>query len=84
MDQAVGRHLQPRRQIYLPDNHGQEPTDTKGTERAMTTLLTIILGLLAVILALLVLAASMYLAIVLYHEARWRQAKSDKYEQHNR
>ena len=43
-----------------------------------------ITGLPAVILALLVLAASMYLAIVLYHEARWRQAKSDKYEQHNR
>jgi len=50
----------------------------------MTTLLTIILGLLAVILALLVLAASMYLAIVLYHEARWRKIKSNKYEQHNR
>ncbi len=50
----------------------------------MTTLITIILGLLAVILALLVLAASMYLAIVLYHEARWRNIKSNKYEQHNR
>lgn len=50
----------------------------------MTTLITIILGLLAVILALLVLAASMYLAIVLYHEARWRKIKSNKYEQHNR
>jgi len=50
----------------------------------MTTLLTIILGLLAVILALLVLAAGMYLAIVLYHEARWRKIKSNKYEQHNR
>lgn len=50
----------------------------------MTTLLTIILGLLAVILALLVLAAAMYIAIVLYHEARWRNIKSNKYEQHNR
>ena len=50
----------------------------------MKTLLTIILGLLAVILALLVLAAAMYIAIVLYHEARWRRIKSNKYEQHNR
>lgn len=50
----------------------------------MTTLLTIIMGLLAVILALLVLAAAMYIAIVLYHEARWRKIKSEKYEQHNR
>ena len=50
----------------------------------MTTLITIILGLLAVILALIVLAASMYLAIILYHEARWRRIKSDRYEQHNR
>lgn len=50
----------------------------------MTTLLTIILGLLAVILALLVLAAAMYIAIVLYHEARWRKIKSERYEQHNR
>lgn len=50
----------------------------------MTTLLTIILVLLAVILALLVLAASMYIAIVLYHEARWRNIKSERYEQHNR
>ena len=50
----------------------------------MTTLLTIILGLLAVILALLVLAAAMYIAIILYHEARWRKIKSNKYEQHNR
>lgn len=50
----------------------------------MTTLLTIILVLLAVILALIVLAASMYLAIVLYHEARWRKIKSERYEQHNR
>ena len=50
----------------------------------MKTLLTIILGLLAVILALLVLAAAMYIAIVLYHEARWRKIKSNKYEQHNR
>ena len=50
----------------------------------MTTLLTIILALLATCLALVVLAASMYLAIVLYHEHRWRQSKSDKYEQHNR
>jgi len=50
----------------------------------MTTLLTIILGLLAVILALLVLAAAMYIAIILYHEARWRQIKSERYEQHNR
>lgn len=50
----------------------------------MTTLLTIILGLLAVILALVLLAASMYLAIVLYHEARWRNIKSNKYEQHNK
>ena len=49
----------------------------------MTTLITIILGLLAVILALLVLAASMYLAIVIYHEWRWRNIKSNKYEQHN-
>jgi len=47
------------------------------------TLITIILGLLAVILALLVLAASMYLAIVIYHEWRWRNIKSNKYEQHN-
>ena len=50
----------------------------------MTTLITIILGLLAVILALIVLAAAMYIAIILYHEARWRKIKSDKYEQHNR
>ena len=50
----------------------------------MTTLLTIILGLLAVILALIVLAAAMYIAIVLYHEARWRKIKSERYEQHNR
>ena len=50
----------------------------------MTTLLTIILGLLAVILALLVLAAAMHIAIILYHEARWRKIKSNKYEQHNR
>lgn len=50
----------------------------------MKTFIAIILGLLAVILALVVLAAAMYIAIVLYHEARWRQAKSDKYEQHNR
>lgn len=34
--------------------------------------------------ALVVLAAAMYIAIILYHEARWRQSKSDKYEQHNR
>lgn len=50
----------------------------------MKTLLTIILVLLTVILALIVLAASMYLAIVLYHEARWRKIKSERYEQHNR
>lgn len=50
----------------------------------MTTLITIILGLLAVILALIVLAAAMYIAIILYHEARWRKIKSDRYEQHNR
>ena len=50
----------------------------------MTTLLTIILVLLAVILALIVLAAAMYIAIVLYHEARWRKIKSERYEQHNR
>lgn len=50
----------------------------------MTTLITIILALLAVILALVVLAASMYLAIVIYHEARWRKIKSEKYEQHNK
>lgn len=50
----------------------------------MTTLITIILGLLAVILALIVLAAAMYIAIILYHEARWRKIKSEKYEQHNR
>lgn len=50
----------------------------------MTTLITIILGLLAVILALLVLAAAMYIAIILYHEARWRKIKSERYEQHNR
>ena len=50
----------------------------------MTTLLTIIMGLLAVILALVVLAAAMYIAIILYHEAQWRKIKSEKYEQHNR
>lgn len=50
----------------------------------MTTLITIILGLLAVILALIVLAAAMYIAIILYHEARWRKIKSERYEQHNR
>lgn len=50
----------------------------------MTTLLTIIIALLVIILALLVLAASMYLAIVIYHEARWRKIKSERYEQHNR
>lgn len=50
----------------------------------MTTLLTIIIALLAIILALVVLLGAAYAAIVLYHEARWRQAKSDKYEQHNR
>lgn len=50
----------------------------------MTTLLTIILGLLAVILALIVLAGAMYLAIIIYHEARWRKIKSERYEQHNR
>ena len=50
----------------------------------MTTLITIILGLLAVLLALLVLAASMYLAIVIYHEWRWKSIKSNKYEQHNK
>lgn len=50
----------------------------------MTTLITIILGLLAVILALLVLAASMYLAIVIYHEWRWRNIKSDHYETYNK
>ena len=50
----------------------------------MTTLLTIIMGLLAVILALVSLAAAMYIAIILYHEARWRNIKSNKYEQHNR
>lgn len=49
----------------------------------MTTLLTIIMGLLAVILALIVLAAAMYIAIVIYHEWRWRNIKSDNYEQHN-
>lgn len=49
----------------------------------MKTFIAIILGLLAVILALVVLAASLYLAIVLYHEARWRQIKSERYEQHN-
>lgn len=49
----------------------------------MTTLITIILGLLAVILALVVLVASMYLAIVIHHEWRWRNIKSNKYEQHN-
>lgn len=49
----------------------------------MTTLLTIIMGLLAVILALIVLAAAMYIAIVIYHEWRWRNIKSNKYEQHN-
>lgn len=50
----------------------------------MTTLLTIILGLLAVILALVVLLGAMYAAIILYHEARWRKIKSERYEQHNR
>ena len=50
----------------------------------MTTLITIILGLLAVILALIVLAGAMYLAIVIYHEWRWRNIKSNKYEQHNK
>lgn len=50
----------------------------------MTTLLTIIIALLVIILALLVLAAAMYIAIVLYHEARWRKIKSERYEQHNR
>lgn len=50
----------------------------------MTTLLTIILALLATCLALVVLAAAMYIAIILYHEARWRKIKSERYEQHNR
>lgn len=50
----------------------------------MTTLITIILVLLTVILALIVLAAAMYIAIILYHEARWRKIKSERYEQHNR
>jgi len=49
----------------------------------MTTLITIILALLAVILALIVLAGAMYLAIVIYNEWRWRNIKSDNYEQHN-
>ena len=49
----------------------------------MTTLITIILGLLAIILALLALAGAMYLAIIIYHEWRWRNIKSDNYEQHN-
>ena len=49
----------------------------------MTTLITIILGLLAIILALLALAGAMYLAIVIYHEWRWRNIKSDNYDQHN-
>lgn len=47
------------------------------------TLITIILALLAIILALLALAGAMYLAIVIYHEWRWRKIKSEKYEQHN-
>ena len=50
----------------------------------MTTLLTIIIALLVIILALVVLAAAMYIAIILYHEARWRKIKSERYEQHNR
>lgn len=50
----------------------------------MKTFIAIILGLLAVILALIVLAAAMYIAIILYHEARWRKIKSERYEQHNR
>lgn len=50
----------------------------------MKTFIAIILALLAVILALIVLAAAMYLAIIAYHEARWRNIKSNKYEQHNR
>ena len=49
----------------------------------MTTLITIILGLLAIILALLALVGAMYLAIVIYHEWRWRNIKSDNYDQHN-
>lgn len=49
----------------------------------MTTLITIILALLAIILALLALAGAMYLALVIYHEARWRNIKSDNYDQHN-
>ena len=50
----------------------------------MTTLLTIIIALLVIILALLVLLGAMYAAIILYHEARWRKIKSERYEQHNR
>ena len=50
----------------------------------MTTLLTIIIALLVIILALVVLAAAMYIAIILYHEARWRKIKSERYEQYNR
>lgn len=50
----------------------------------MTTLITIILALLAIILALLALAGAMYLAIVIYHEWRWRKIKSDHYETYNK
>ena len=49
----------------------------------MTTLLTIIIALLVIILALVVLLGAMYAAVILYHEARWRKIKSEKYEQHN-
>lgn len=49
----------------------------------MTTLITIIIALLAIILALVVLLGAAYAAIVLYHEARWKKIKSKKYEQHN-
>ena len=49
----------------------------------MKALITIILALLGIILLLVVLLGAAYVAIIAYHEARWRKNKSEKNEQQN-
>lgn len=50
----------------------------------MSILIDIILILAALVLVLVLIAGAMYVAIIAYHEARWKQIKGDSYDQFNR
>ena len=49
----------------------------------MSILVDIIMILAAIVVVLVLLLGAMYVAIIAYHEARWKKIKSENYEQYN-